>query len=158
MYGFGAFGGDWGGLLSDLARVPFADSMLVPLPAAIEPATLASASDNLPDAWRTVAGPLAERPGAEVLVFGGGARSIGLYAIDFARALGARSIAYVDTDPDRLALAAELGAEAIEGPSEKQRRRPITVNAPSPARGSTPRCARPIAAASAPASASTTRS
>ena len=37
MYGFGAFGGEWGGLLSDLVRVPFADAMLVPLPAGIAP-------------------------------------------------------------------------------------------------------------------------
>jgi alcohol dehydrogenase len=129
MYGFGAFGGDWGGVLADLVRVPFADAMLVPLPAGVAPATLASASDNLPDAWRTVAGPLAEQPGADVLVIGGGARSIGLYAVDIARALGAASVAYVDSDPDRLALAAELGAEAIEGLDRKYRRRAITVNA-----------------------------
>jgi threonine dehydrogenase-like Zn-dependent dehydrogenase len=129
MYGFGAFGGDWGGLVSDLARVPFAEAMLVPVPDGVAPATLASASDNLPDAWRTVAGPLAERPGADVLIIGGGARSIGLYAVDFARALGAGEIAYVDTDPDRLALAAELGAEPIEGVERKYRRREITVNA-----------------------------
>jgi threonine dehydrogenase-like Zn-dependent dehydrogenase len=129
MYGFGAFGGDWGGLLSDLARVPFADAMLVPLPDGVAPATLASASDNLPDAWRTVAGPLEERPGADVLIIGGGAPSIGLYAVDFARALGAGDVAYVDTDADRLALAAELGAEAIEGLDRKYRRRQITVNA-----------------------------
>ena len=64
-----------------------------------------------------------------MLVIGGGARSIGLYAVDFARALGAGEIAYVDTDADRLALAAELGAEAIEGLERKYRRRQITVNA-----------------------------
>jgi alcohol dehydrogenase len=129
MYGFGAFGGDWGGLVSDLARVPFGEAMLLPVPAGVEPATLASASDNLPDAWRTVAAPLAEHPGADVLIIGGGARSIGLYAVDFARALGAGEIAYVDTDPGRLALAAELGAEPIEGLERKYRRRQITVNA-----------------------------
>jgi alcohol dehydrogenase len=129
MYGFGAFGGDWGGLVSDLARVPFAEAMLVAVPDGVPPANLASASDNLPDAWRTVAGPLAERPGADVLIIGGGAPSIGLYAIDVARALGAGEIAYVDTDSDRLALAAELGAEAIEGLDRKYKRRQITVNA-----------------------------
>ena len=129
MYGFGAFGGDWGGLVSDLARVPFAEAMLVPVPDGVAPATLASASDNLPDAWRTVSGPLAENPGADVLVIGGGAPSIGLYAVDFARALGAGEVAYVDTNPDRLALAAELGAEAIEGLDRKYKRRQITVNA-----------------------------
>ncbi len=130
MYGFGAFGGDWGGLLSDLALVPYADAMLVELPAGADPAAVASASDNLPDAWRTVAGPLEQIPEGDVLVIGGGAPSIGLYAADFARALGASSVAYVDRDADRLAVAEKLGAEPIE-PTEKGRypRRAITVNA-----------------------------
>jgi alcohol dehydrogenase len=130
MYGFGAFGGDWGGLLSDLVRVPFAEAMLVPLPAGIDPVAAASVSDNLPDGRRTVAGPLEEMPGADVLIIGGGGPSIALYAVDFARALGAGSVTYVDTDPGRLAVAAELGAETVEGPpAERYERRPITVDA-----------------------------
>ena len=69
MYGFGMVGGDWGGALSDLVRVPFADAMLVPLPGGIEPVSLASAGDNVVDGWRTVSGPLSRRPGAPVLVW-----------------------------------------------------------------------------------------
>src|SRR5919202_2403340 len=38
MYGFGAAGGDWGGALSDLMRVPYAEHMLVPVPAGVAPA------------------------------------------------------------------------------------------------------------------------
>jgi alcohol dehydrogenase len=130
MYGFGAFGGDWGGLLSDLVRVPYADAMLVPLPAGIDPVAAASVSDNLPDGRRTVAGPLEEMPGADVLIIGGGGPSIGLYAVDFAQALSAGSVTYVDTDPGRLAVAAELGAETVEGPpAERYERRLITVDA-----------------------------
>src|SRR5919197_1465677 len=54
MYGFGALGGlNWGGALSDLVRVPFADHMLVPLPPGVDPVAVASGRDNLPDAWRT---------------------------------------------------------------------------------------------------------
>ena len=64
MYGFGAVGGDWGGFLSDLVRVPWADHMLVPLPQGLDPAAVASASDNIPDAWRTVGPPLEREPGA----------------------------------------------------------------------------------------------
>src|SRR5262245_51737223 len=79
-YGFGDSMGSWGGAVSDLLRVPFADAMLVPVPATIDPLKLASASDNMPDAWRTVAPALAKQPGATVLIVGGGARSIGLYA------------------------------------------------------------------------------
>jgi alcohol dehydrogenase len=130
MYGFGSFGGDWGGLLSDLARVPFADAMLVPLAPELDPVVVASVSDNLPDGWRTVAGPLEEMPGADVLILAGGGPSIGLYAVDFARALGAGSVTYIDTDAERLAVAAELGAETIEGPPEERyERRAITVDA-----------------------------
>src|ERR1700680_3726748 len=53
---FGApLGGTWGGLFSDLVKVPFADAMLVPLPAGLDPVAMASASDNWPLAWRLVA-------------------------------------------------------------------------------------------------------
>lgn len=115
MYGFGAFGGgDWGGFLSDLVRVPYADAMLAPLPADLDPIAVASASDNLPDAWRCVAPHLREDPDADVLVLGGPARSIGLYAAGIAVALGARRVRYADDDPGRLATASDLGAEPVE--------------------------------------------
>jgi len=128
-YGFGAFGSDNGGALSDLVRVPFADHMLVPVPEGVASTAVASASDNLPDAWRTVAPFLAERPGARVLVLGGGARSIALYAAGIAVALGSEQVDYVDEDAGRLALAAELGANPIEGPPERRLGPyPITVD------------------------------
>jgi alcohol dehydrogenase len=131
MYGFGPFGGDFGGFLADTVRVPFADAMLVPLPDGIDPVGVASASDNLPDAWRTVAPHLAARPGADVLISGGGARSIGLYAVGIARALGAGRIDYVDTDPRRLAVAADLGAETHDVTPERVEGWPIVVDAGS---------------------------
>src|SRR5262245_50564336 len=59
-------GTNYGGFLSDAARVPFADAMLVRVPDGVEPATIASLSDNIPDGWRTVGPQLAERPGAPV--------------------------------------------------------------------------------------------
>ena len=55
-------------------------------PDELAPVTVASVSDNVPDGWRTVAHPLERRPGADVLIVGGGAPSIGLYAVDAARA------------------------------------------------------------------------
>jgi alcohol dehydrogenase len=114
MFGFGAFGGDWGGMWSDLIRVPYADAMLVPVAPELDPVVIASASDNLPDAWRCVAPQLAAMPDGDVLVLGGKARSIGLYAAGIAVALGARRVRYADDDPSRLAVASELGAEAVE--------------------------------------------
>lgn len=113
-YGFGGPCGGWGGMVSDLLRVPFADGMLVPLPEGISPLDVAAASDNLPDAWRTVGPHLRGTPGAPVLVVGGAARSIGLYAAGMAVAMGASRVDYVDTDPRRLAIADALGANPIE--------------------------------------------
>ncbi len=127
MFGFGALGGEWGGMLSDVLRVPFADAMLVAAPAELDPIAIASASDNIPDAWRTVAPHLAAMPGAEVLVLGGGARSISLYAVGIAVALGAGRVTYLDGDPGRLAIASDLGADVLEGPAPYRMERDFPI-------------------------------
>jgi alcohol dehydrogenase len=88
--------------------------MLLPAPEGIEPTNIASVSDNVPDGWRTVAGPLAERPRAPVLIVGGGLASISLYAAQIAVALGAERVDFVDHDAERLALAEAFGAHPIE--------------------------------------------
>lgn len=103
-------GVEYGGALSDLVRVPFAPAMLVPAPEGVAPEVLASAADNLPDGWRTVASHLAARPAARVLVVGGGFGSVPLYAVAAAVTLGASEVVYVDGDTGRLALASALGA------------------------------------------------
>jgi alcohol dehydrogenase len=132
-YGLGNMGGlEWGGLLADLALVPHADAMLVKLPDGVDPVTVASASDNIPDAWRAVGPQLAVDPGTEVLVIGGdgGPNSIGLYAVGLAAALGAAGVSYLDDDDDRLSIAAALGAQVLEGPPpRKVGSFPITVDA-----------------------------
>jgi len=126
-YGFGARG-DWGGALSDLVRVPFADGMLAAVPDGIAPVSVAS-PDNLADGWRTVGPFLEETPGASVLIVAGGALSVGLYAAAIACALGSRQVDYVDTDRERLDLAKSLGANPIEGPPpERLGPYPITVD------------------------------
>ncbi|MGC4015079.1 MAG: zinc-binding dehydrogenase [Luteolibacter sp.] len=53
-------------------------------------------------------------PGAPVLVLGGGAKSIGLYAAGIAVALGSRRVDYLDSCPDRLAIAQKLGANPVK--------------------------------------------
>lgn len=111
MYG-APIGGEWGGLFSDLVRVPYADAMLVPLPDGLDPVAMASASDNFSLAHRLVAPHLRARPGGSVLVVSRG--SIGLYVCDIARALGAGDLLYVDPDPAHRALAEAYGARTAE--------------------------------------------
>jgi alcohol dehydrogenase len=119
MYGIGPAGGEWGGAVTDLVRVPFANPMLLRPPVDVSPAAIASASDNISDAYRTVAGPLQAEPGADVLIVGGFAASISLYAVTIARALGAGAVHFLDHDPERLALAEALGAEPIEAAGQE---------------------------------------
>ena len=117
-YGFGPSAGMWGGMIADLLRVPYADAMLVEVPEAIDPVHLASASDNISDGWRTVAPQLQRYPKANVLVVGGGAKSIGLYAAGIAVALGSNQVDYIDYSKTRLEIAAKLGANPIEIPKK----------------------------------------
>lgn len=99
--------------MADQVRVPFADHMLVKVPPDVPPLRIAAASDNLADAWRSVVTPLRERPGGSVLVIGGGAKSIGLYAAGLAVAHGAASVDYVDDDPARRRIAESFGAQTF---------------------------------------------
>ena len=89
-YGLGGLGGDWGGAVTGVVRVPYADAMLVPLPAGVAPAV--ASLDNLADAWRTVGPYLPGLDDKRVLIIGGA--SVGLYATAIARALGAQ-VTYV---------------------------------------------------------------
>jgi threonine dehydrogenase-like Zn-dependent dehydrogenase len=132
-YGFG-FGPEmtrFGGFLSDAVKVPFADAMLVPLPPGLDAETAAGASDNITDAYRTVAPHLAKRPGAPVLVVGGASSaSIGLYAAGLAKALGSDRVVYIDADERRRDIAAGYGAETLDHvPAQLDERFPITVDA-----------------------------
>lgn len=113
-FGFGQAFGTHGGMVSDVLRVPWADAMLVAVPSGVEPLAVASASDNLADGHRTVAHHLRRAPGAPVLIVGGGAKSIGLYAAGIAHALGSSRVDYVDTSRTRLEMASRLGANPIE--------------------------------------------
>lgn len=111
-YGLARPGHDYGGALADLMHVPFADHMLVKLPDTIDPVSAASAVDNIADGWRAVAPQLAERPGASVLVVGGLAQSVGLYAAGVAVAQGAGRVLYLDDNEGNRARAVALRAEA----------------------------------------------
>lgn len=112
-YGLGDAVGTYGGMVSDLLYVPYADAMLVPVPTGLAPQHVVSASDNMSDAHRSVAPQLARAPGAPVLIIGGAAKSIGLYAAGMAVALGSSRVDYIDTDTRRLQVAERLGAHPV---------------------------------------------
>jgi threonine dehydrogenase-like Zn-dependent dehydrogenase len=135
-YGFGPAVERWGGFLSDAVCVPYAEAMLVPVPDGLASAAVASASDNISDAWRTVAPTLAAEPGAAVLVVGGAAAgSIGLYAAGLAVALGSESVLYVDRDAGRRTTAAALGAQTLGEMPKRLGPFPITVDSSADAEG-----------------------
>ena len=113
-FGFGPACGAWGGMVADSLRIPHADHLLVRVPDGVDPLRVAAASDNLSDAWRAVVPQLRQRPDGRVLVIGGGAQSIGLYAAGLAVRHGASQVDYVDDQDVRLAIAESLGARVIK--------------------------------------------
>lgn len=134
MYGLPGLG-DWGGTFSDLLRVVAADHALTPLPAGVDPVVVASAADNLPFGYEFTVPHLEAAPGADVLIVGG-CGSIALYAAMFAVAGGAGRVDYIDTDRQRLAIAAGFGAIPVEGPPPRRAGSyPIVVDASADAEG-----------------------
>jgi alcohol dehydrogenase len=125
----------YGGFASDAVRVPYAEAMLVPIPKGVEPASVASLSDNIPDAWRCVAPPLNEHPGASVLIVMG-AGSIALYSVAIALALGAERVDVVGGRDRERELAAELGANVVDEEfPDRAGFYPITVDASADPKG-----------------------
>lgn len=132
--------GDFGGAFSDAVLVPFADAMLVKLPDALSPEAGAGLSDNVADGFRTVANGLKAFPAEPLLVVGGLAQSVGLYAVYAALALGSVRVMYADSDATRLAMAKAAGAEVVEVPDYGAAERHdeeffITVDASATAEG-----------------------
>ncbi|MFI5122977.1 MAG: alcohol dehydrogenase catalytic domain-containing protein [Vicinamibacteria bacterium] len=106
-------GPDNGGFVSDVARVPYAEAMMVAVPEGIEPAAIASLSDNIPDAWRSVGPQLDVQPGAPVLICGG-AGSIPVYAAALAVAKGSERVDFVGGRPHEREAAARAGANLLD--------------------------------------------
>jgi len=129
-------GSEYGGMLSDLVRVPHAATMLVPVPAGVDPVQLASVPDNVIDGYRSVAPHLAQAPGADVLVVIHGNRSIGLYAALSALALGAGSVTVESDDPAVLEQAGTFGARPVVTDLGRHRERyPLVVDCGTRAEG-----------------------
>lgn len=97
-FGLGDVAGGYGGLVSDLVRIPYADAMLVPLPPSLDPVVAASIGCNIVDAYRCVAPPLQQRPGSSVLVVAGAFDNIALYAALIAQSCGAGDVVLAAED------------------------------------------------------------
>jgi alcohol dehydrogenase len=123
-------GTEYGGMLSDVLRVPHAQAMLAPVAPGLDPVALGSVSDNVLDGYRAVAPHLAAQPGTDVLIVCHGLKSVPLYAAQAAIALGAGRVDYASDDTEALAIAQRLGARPIRTDFEKpERRYPIVVDA-----------------------------
>jgi threonine dehydrogenase-like Zn-dependent dehydrogenase len=102
--------GNLPGLQAEKARVPYADTGLVPIPDGISDDDAILLSDILPTAWFGT--ELAEvKDTGHVLIFGCG--PVGQLAIACAKLKGGKVIA-VDRLPDRLAMAKRQGAQVID--------------------------------------------
>lgn len=112
-YGMGR-AGSFGGGVSERVRVPFAAAMLIPVPVQADPVPMMGLTDMATDAWRAVGPQLASRPGASVLVMGGGARVIGIYAAALAACLDAGRVVYVDADAARREVAARYDVQIAQ--------------------------------------------
>jgi len=102
-----------------LVLVPFA-AALVPVPEGVAVDAVASASDNLSDAYGAVSRALATRPQGSVLVLGG-TGSIGQWAAGWAVMLGAARTVYVDRDGESRGMAEGYGATAVASLDELDR-------------------------------------
>src|SRR5262245_1225313 len=96
---------EYGGMLSDLVRVPHAQAMLAPVSPRLDSVALGSVSDNVLDGYRAVAPHLGAFPGSEVLIVTHGLKSVPLYAALTALALGAERVDFASNDDDVLEVA-----------------------------------------------------
>lgn len=126
-FGLGALAGDFGGTMADLLSVPYADAMLVPLPAGVTLADGAACACNITDAHRCVAPGLARHTGAPVLVVGGGFDNIALYSARIAATLGAERVDVSGLPDAAAAKARALGARVVDLADVEPAAYPVTV-------------------------------
>ncbi|MFI6077195.1 zinc-dependent alcohol dehydrogenase [Actinoplanes sp. NPDC051343] len=108
--------GGFDGLQAEYARIPYANTSLVPIPPGVSDAQAIMVSDIFPTAW--FGAKLAQiRNGDSVAVFGAG--PVGQLAILSAYLQGAGRVIAVDHNDDRLALAQAQHAEIVNFDTEE---------------------------------------
>ena len=108
--GAGAFGGGLPGAQAERLRVPVADVNLLAIPVGVEDERALFVGDI---ATTGIYGAALARiePGDTVAVVGAG--PVGFFLVQAARARGAARVFALDREPERLALAARVGAEPV---------------------------------------------
>lgn len=111
-YGFADMGG-WAGGQAEYLRIPWGDFQCLRLPedAREKQNDYAMLSDIFPTGWHAVE-MSGLKPGETIVIYGGG--PVGLMAALSASVKGAAKVMVVDRHPDRLRLAEQVGAIAID--------------------------------------------
>ncbi|HEX7247956.1 MAG TPA: alcohol dehydrogenase catalytic domain-containing protein [Actinomycetota bacterium] len=110
VFGAGPFGGSLAGTQAEIARVPWADVNLLPVPASVDDDRAVFVGDVLTTGYHA-ASLAAAAPGDVVAVVGAG--PVGWCAALSLRALGVERVFLLDREPARLALAPVAGAVPV---------------------------------------------
>jgi threonine dehydrogenase-like Zn-dependent dehydrogenase len=111
LFGYSHITGGYAGGQAELMRVPFAATTVIKTPSTGADELYLFLSDILPTGWQ--AAKFAKiKPADTVAVWGCG--PVGLFAIQSALLLGAQRVIAIDDVPERLAMAAGLGAEILD--------------------------------------------
>ena len=111
LFGYSHITGGYAGGQAEYMRVPFAATTLIKVPRTGPDEKYLFLSDVLPTGWQAAA--FADiQPTDTVAVWGCG--PVGLFAIHSAIVQGARRVIAIDDVPERLQMAAALGAEILD--------------------------------------------
>ena len=111
LFGYSHITGGYAGGQAEYMRVPFAATTLIKVPRTGPDEKYLFLSDVLPTGWQAAA--FADiQPTDTVAVWGCG--PVGLFAIQSAIVQGARRVIAIDDVPERLQMAAALGAEILD--------------------------------------------
>jgi threonine dehydrogenase-like Zn-dependent dehydrogenase len=111
MFGYSHLYGGYAGGQAEYVRVPFIDIGALEVPPDVPDESVLFLSDILPTGWQA-AEQCGIAPGDNVAVWGAG--PVGLFAIQSAFLQGAERVFVIDRIPERLAMAAVVGAEPID--------------------------------------------
>ena len=110
LFGYSHLTGGYPGGQAEYVRVPFADCTHIPVPDGISDEQVLFLGDILPTGWQAAVNCEIE-PGDTVAIWGAG--PVGQMAVRSAVLLGARQVIVIDRVPERLEMARNGGAIAI---------------------------------------------